>query len=301
MRRPSRPQRGDDHRLGRRGAPAERRPRSPARAADPGGGVDVRTPAFRRSRRAARPPSSTSTAASCWIHRTRRMPFSPATTSRRGSTIVHQSLVSWSPAPDGQGGMTNGAIMQMLDAESPTVWLAVLGAAGDGVDPSGCPSRGPGQGIVSYPAGWGCRSAPPTSWLCRCTTTSRDLVGRKDGQQLHPPALRRQRNRRLAFILPESSSTASTIRTPTCCRRKKPAPLHWIQNAASRSRRHLSVDLVAVMPHMHGRGLRQQLRIGPPGTWRAPPASRTGTSLAGILFLQELAQHHARHSDRADL
>ena len=74
------------------------------------------------------------------------------------AAIVHHVIgFVVDPAAMGDGGRTNAAIMQDLQAQSPDrIGWPCFGGAGDGVNPTGLPiAWAPGQGVVTFPDGHG--------------------------------------------------------------------------------------------------------------------------------------------------
>lgn len=171
-------------------------------------------------------------------------------------------------------GMTNAAIMQALDGQSPDrAGWPCFGGAGDGLNPSAEPVVwAPGQGIVEYPQGMG---VPLHAKDKLVVQVHYNLVGvaqggaaaakteRTDTTAIHlrfAPTVTRQ----LAFLLPdpflESLGNATPDSLPP---RQRDTAYTW-----TRTGRQIGVtlaagvDLVGVVPHMHGRGLRQTMRLG---------------------------------------
>jgi hypothetical protein len=170
--------------------------------------------------------------------------------------------------------MTNAAVMQKLDADSPDrLGWPCFGAAGEGVNPRGVPvTWAPGQGVVSYPDGMGVPIHPTDKLVVQIHYNLADVgsAGKTDSTALHlrlVPSVTRQ----LAFLLPDlfldslgkkdaMGNPAPDVLPP----QKASTSYTWTQTGEEMGLG-ANVDLVAVMPHMHGRGVRQQLRIGTPG------------------------------------
>jgi hypothetical protein len=191
------------------------------------------------------------------------------------ATIVHHVLTfvvdpaKVSTSQMGTTGLTNGQIMQALDDQSPDRpgWPC-FGAAGDGVDVSGVPvTWAPGQGVVNYPDGMGVPIHKTDKLVVQIHYNLADPLsaGRTDSTTVH---LRFADlvDRQIQFLLPD----------PFLDSLKKPMPdmlppgmadtaYTWSLTGKQMGITAGSVDLVAVMPHMHGRGLRQFLKMGAPG------------------------------------
>jgi hypothetical protein len=158
--------------------------------------------------------------------------------------------------------------MQALDAASPDrLGWPCFGGAGDGVDVTGLPvTWAPGQGVVSYPAGMGVPIRRTDKLVVQMHYNLADVgaAGRSDQTQVHlrfAPSV----DRELAFLLPdpflESLGKAKPDMLPP---QQVSTKYTWRQQARDLGVSGVSsVDLVAVMPHMHGRGVSQQLRLGP--------------------------------------
>jgi hypothetical protein len=186
--------------------------------------------------------------------------------------IVHHVLgFVVDPQKTDSNGMTNAAIMQALDDESPDrAGWSCFGGAGDGVDITGLPvTWAPGQGIVSYPEGMGVPVHATDKLVIQIHYNLADLgsLRKSDSTTVHL-RFTDTVNRELAFLLPDPFLESLDNQTSDSLPPQKASTSYvW-----TRTGRDLglggglaSVDLVAVMPHMHGRGIRQQLRIGQPG------------------------------------
>jgi len=192
------------------------------------------------------------------------------------AAIVHHVIVYVvDPQAPGQGaasaGKTNAAIMQGLDAASPDrLGWPCFGSAGDGVNVSGAPvTWAPGQGIVAYPPGMGAPISATDKLVVQVHYNLADIPAgsapRTDQTKIHlrfAPTVDRQ----VVFLLPDLFLGSLDSATPDSLPpRQADTAYTWkvtgsdlgIDGTAIPS-----VDLVAVMPHMHGRGIRQQLRIG---------------------------------------
>jgi len=186
-------------------------------------------------------------------------------------SIVHHVLMFVvDPSAPGDDGRTNGAIMQALHDQSPDRpgWPC-FGMAGDNVEPSALPvTWAPGQGIVSYPDGMGVPIHTTDKIVVQVHYNLADpgSAGKMDSTKVHlrlAPSV----NRQLAFLLPDPFLGSLAKPMPdTLAPGQADVPYTWTLKGRDMGLAGVpSVDLVAVMPHMHGRGLRQKLSLGPAG------------------------------------
>ena len=193
------------------------------------------------------------------------------------ATFVHHVLGFVVDLQDiGDGGRTNADIIQSLqDPASGRAGWPCFGGAGDGVNSTGLPiTWAPGQGVVSYPGGMGVPIHTNQKLVVQMHYNLADArsVGRMDSTTLHL-RFTSSVNRQLAFLLPDPflesigrKDSAGKSAPDTLPAGQANTKYTWSLKA-----RDLgvdgsdvpSVDLVAVMPHMHGRGVRQMLKIGP--------------------------------------
>jgi hypothetical protein len=187
------------------------------------------------------------------------------------ASIVHHVLAFIvDPQATGQGGLTNAAIMQSLhDASPDRPGWPCFGAAGDGVKESGLPvTWAPGQGIVEYPAGMGVPLKTTDKLVIQIHYNLADpaSAGKSDSTTVHLK-FANSVNRQIAFLLPDGLLESLSNSTPdTLPAGQADAPYTWTHTGRDMGLDGIpSVDLVGVMPHMHGRGIRQSMRIGPAG------------------------------------
>jgi hypothetical protein len=180
--------------------------------------------------------------------------------------IVDPTKVSTSQV--GTTGMTNAQIIQALDDESPDrLGWPCFGAAGDGVDVSGVPvTWAPGQGVVNYPTGMGVPVRKTDKLVVQIHYNLADpgSVGKSDSTtvQLH---FEDHVDRQLAFLLPDPFLESLQNPQPdTLPAGMADASYTWTRMASDVGVG-VPVDLVAVMPHMHGRGIHQMFKMGPAG------------------------------------
>jgi hypothetical protein len=136
---------------------------------------------------------------------------------------------------------------------------------------------------VEYPAGMGVPLKTTDKLVIQIHYNLADpaSAGKSDSTTVHLQ-LANSVDRQIAFLLPDGLLESLSNATPdTLPPGKADAAYSWTHTGSEMGLDGVpSVDLMAVMPHMHGRGIRQSMRIGPAG---APPASRTsraGTSTA---------------------
>jgi hypothetical protein len=182
------------------------------------------------------------------------------------AAIVHHVLVFAVDAAKSVGnGMTNGDVMSALDAASPDrLGWPCFGAAGEGVDVESVPvTWAPGQGVVSYPGGVGVpmsttekvvvqihyNLADPSTHGMRDQTTVRLRFA--DAVQRHA-----------VFLLPDPFLDSLGEPTPAMLPPGQASATYtWRQSAQELGLGNLPyVDVLGVMPHMHARGRRLELR-----------------------------------------
>lgn len=189
------------------------------------------------------------------------------------ATIVHHILgFVVDPQRAGSGGLTNAAIMKALDDQSPDrLGWPCFGAAGEGVSVSGVPiSWAPGQGIVEYPTGMGMPLRPTDKLvvqvhynLAPADSGQPAVAGKTDSTGIHL-RFASSVSRRLAFLLPDPFLDSLENASPdTLPPRLSNTAYTWTKTGREIGvNLAIGVDLVAVMPHMHGRGVRQKLTLG---------------------------------------
>jgi len=190
------------------------------------------------------------------------------------AAIVHHVIVFVvDPQAKGDGarnsGKTNADIMQALDADSPDrLGWPCFGSAGDGVQVSGAPvSWAPGQGIVAYPAGMGVPIRSTDKLVVQMHYNLADVGSqpRTDQTKIHlrfAPSVDRQ----IVFALPDPFlGSLDSDKPDSLPPRQADTPYTWTLTGSDLGidgTQIPSLDMVAVMPHMHGRGIRETLRIG---------------------------------------
>jgi hypothetical protein len=188
------------------------------------------------------------------------------------ASIVHHALVFLvDPAKTGDNGQTNAAIMQALDDASPDrAGWPCFGGAGDNVSTDAVPvTWAPGQGVVEYPAGMGVPVPASDKLVIQMHYNLADpgSAGRVDSTAIHlrfADTVQRQ----IAFLLPDPFLDSLRQATPdTVPAGQADASYTWTRTGSQIGLGGVpSADLIAVMPHMHGRGIRQHMRIGAAGS-----------------------------------
>jgi hypothetical protein len=183
-------------------------------------------------------------------------------------SIIHHVIVFVvDPQAKGTNGDTNAATIQALDGDSPDrLGWPCFGGAGDGLDVESVPvTWAPGQGIVNYPQGMGVPIAPTAKLIVQVHYNLADpaSVGKTDRTTIHLK-LADTVNRRLVFVLPDPFLGSLDNPTPdTLTPGLADSKYTWTRSAKQMGLGGIpSADLVAVMPHMHGRGLRQTMTLG---------------------------------------
>jgi Copper type II ascorbate-dependent monooxygenase, C-terminal domain len=177
----------------------------------------------------------------------------------------------------GDGGRTNAAIIQSLqDPASPRPGWPCFGGAGDGVNSSGLPiTWAPGQGVVNYPEGMGVQVRTTDKLVVQMHYNLADAqnVGHSDSTTVHV-RFTSSVNRRIDFLLPDPflesvgrTDAAGNPAPDTLPPGQSDAKYTWNLTGRQMGIDGIpSADLMAVFPHMHGRGVRQFLKIGPSAT-----------------------------------
>jgi len=186
-------------------------------------------------------------------------------------SIVHHVLVfAVDPAAMGAGGRTNGAIMQDMDGASPDrLGWPCFGGAGDGIDINGVPvTWAPGQGVVNYPSGMGFAVSPTDKLVVQVHYNLVDpaSAGKTDSTTVRL-RFASSVSRSLAFLLPDPFLDSLGNPTPDSLPSGMANTKYtWQRTGADLGLNGIPyVDLVAVMPHMHERGVRQTMMMGPAG------------------------------------
>ena len=186
-------------------------------------------------------------------------------------SIVHHVLAFIvDPQATGQGGETNAAIIQALhDASPDRLGWPCFGGAGDGVKVAGVPvTWAPGQGVVEYPSGMGVPLKTTDKLVIQIHYNLADpaSAGKTDSTAVHLQ-FASSVNRQIAFSLPDGFLDTLGNATPdSLAPGQADVSYTWTRTGHDIGLDGIpSVDLVGVMPHMHGRGIRQQMQIGPPG------------------------------------
>ncbi len=181
--------------------------------------------------------------------------------------IHHLIVFNVDPDAPGQGG-TNGEVMAALDAESPDRegWPC-FGFAGDGVNVESEPvTWAPGQGVVDYPEGIGLRVRAGTKLVIQVHYNLFDpsLRGQTDQTTVRIRFVD-QVEREGFFVLPDGFLTTLFFGHPATLEPGQPSVSYsWTARL-----RDFGADgpfeLYGVAPHMHQRGRKYELRVGPEG------------------------------------
>jgi copper type II ascorbate-dependent monooxygenase-like protein len=182
-------------------------------------------------------------------------------------SIIHHVLVFVvDPQAMGTNGETNGATIAALDNDSPDrLGWPCFGGAGDGLDVESVPvTWAPGQGIVNYPAGMGVSLSPTAKLVVQVHYNLADpaSVGKTDRTTVHLK-MADTVDRQLVFVLPDPFLESLGNPTPdTLTPGLADSKYTWTRTAKQMGLGAIrSADLVAVFPHMHGRGLRQTMTL----------------------------------------
>jgi Copper type II ascorbate-dependent monooxygenase, C-terminal domain/Copper type II ascorbate-dependent monooxygenase, N-terminal domain/Cytochrome C oxidase, cbb3-type, subunit III len=186
------------------------------------------------------------------------------------ASIVHHVLTFIvDPQATGDNGKPNAEVMKALDDASPDrLGWPCFGAAGDNVNVDGVPvTWAPGQGVVSYPAGMGVPVKATNKLVVQVHYNLADPAshGKTDSTTVHL-RFANTVTRAVAFLLPDPFLDSLKKPTPDMLPAGMTnAAYKWTLRGRDLGVGAGSVDLVAVMPHMHGRGVRQFLKLGPAG------------------------------------
>jgi hypothetical protein len=183
--------------------------------------------------------------------------------------IVHHVLgFVVDPAAVSRTGKTNAAVMKELDDKSPDIigWDC-FGGAGDGIDEKGSPvDWAPGQGVVAYPDGMGVPLARTDKLVVQIHYNLADprLRGMMDSTTVRLRFADKV-DRQLIFALPDAFLQSLGKPMPDSLAPGQASVKYtWKQSVAEMGLPPSIpyVDLIAVLPHMHGRGKALEMRIG---------------------------------------
>jgi hypothetical protein len=184
--------------------------------------------------------------------------------------IVHHAigfLIDPQEVADSEGH-TNAELMAAMDAASPDrLGWPCFGGAGDGLSVHSIPiAWAPGQGVVQYPEGMGVEVKAGFKLVVQIHYNLADpaSAGKIDSTAIEmrfAPAV----DRKIEFLLSDPFLDSLAAPMPASLPAGKTNTSYtWAQTA-----RQMGVfatsELLAVMPHMHGRGLRQTMTFGPAG------------------------------------
>jgi hypothetical protein len=177
-------------------------------------------------------------------------------------------------------GMTNAQVMKALDDESPDrLGWPCFGSAGEGVDVDSLPvGWAPGQGIVDFPAGMGVRVRPTDKFVVQIHYNLADSknLGMSDSSDVRLRFADKV-DRQLAFLFPDpllnslKRKTADMMPAPPDLLPAGQKSYVYTWNLSGKEMGlgpNLSVDLVAVSPHMHERGRKLEMHMTEAGVDR---------------------------------
>jgi hypothetical protein len=182
--------------------------------------------------------------------------------------VVHHVLAFIvDPAKKTRSGKTNAEIMAALDAADPDrVGWSCFGAAGDGVEDDSAPVVwAPGQGAISFPDKIGVRQRPGDRLVIQVHYNLADPMTRgamdsttvrlRYADSVERPA---------AFLVPDGLLESLFIKPPgdELAPGKAAVDYTWTRTMAEMGLAMAPpLDIIAVMPHMHERGRKSELRL----------------------------------------
>lgn len=184
-------------------------------------------------------------------------------------TIVHHIIgFAVDPGAPGDTGEPNSTIMQRLhDASPDREGWPCFGAAGDNVAVAGVPVEwAPGQGVVEYPEGMGFQMKSSYRYVVQVhyNMAAPQSTGQQDSSIMrvrYADAV----NRKVVFFLPDGFLDTLRAGTPDSLPPGQPAAVYSWHKTAGQLGMPAGlpyVDVVAVGPHMHGRGVTQTMAFG---------------------------------------
>ena len=182
--------------------------------------------------------------------------------------IIHHVIVfNVDPSRAGQGG-TNAELMAALDAESPDRegWPC-FGFAGEGIQVESSPVNwAPGQGALEYPTGTGVRMRAGTQLVMQVHYNLFDPAtrGRCDRTEVKIQ-LKDRVEREGFFLLPDGFLTTLFFGNPAQLEPGKESVLFTWKSTLRELGIRGSYQLYGIAPHMHQRGRKYELRVGPEG------------------------------------
>ncbi len=189
--------------------------------------------------------------------------------------IVHHVLgFVVDPAHVTRSGQTNAQVMAALDGQDPArVGWSCFGLAGDGVEVDSVPvSWAPGQGQTLYPSGVGYRLPANAVFIAQVHYNLAAVTGQSDSSRVRLRTASTVERRAMSLLWDPLLDTLGG--TPTALPPATPSTSVTFsltgREAGFGSLPY--VDLIGVMPHMHGRGRTIELDIG---EGAATPACRS--------------------------
>jgi hypothetical protein len=191
------------------------------------------------------------------------------------AALVHHVIAFLvDPTRKARDGRTNAEVMQALDATDPdrTGWPC-FGMAGEGLEPDSAPAVwAPGQGPVSFPRGMGVQVRPTDKIIVQMHYNLSDprLAGQTDSTALRLRVADAV-ERRLVFVVEDGLLDTLFSQMPVeLAPGSRSVKFEWKTTGRElgieRAGVGAEVELVAVMPHMHERGVRKEMRMGRAGS-----------------------------------
>lgn len=179
--------------------------------------------------------------------------------------IVHHVLgFVVDPTHVTRSGQTNAQVMSALDAQDPArVGWPCFGLAGDGVEVDSVPvSWAPGQGPTLYPTGIGYQLPGNAVFVVQVHYNLAAVTGQSDSSRVRLRTAATVERRALSLLWDPLLDTLGG--TPTALPPATPSTqVKFSATGAEAGFGQLPyVDLIGVMPHMHGRGRQIELRVG---------------------------------------
>jgi hypothetical protein len=166
--------------------------------------------------------------------------------------------------PSQTQGMTNGDVMQALDAADPDRpgWPC-FGMAGDGLTPDAVPvTWAPGQGIVHYPSNIGVEQTTTQKLVVQMHYNLADVQGQSDSTTVRLRYADTVDRKGIFVVSDGFLDTLFSGNPDTLAPHQSSVSYTWQKSAAQLGLGPLPyVDVVGVMPHMHERGRSKQIEF----------------------------------------
>jgi hypothetical protein len=183
------------------------------------------------------------------------------------ATLVHHvELFIVHPDTMTRAGTTNAAVMDALDKADPQPGWPCFGDAGQGVEQDGSPAIwAPGQGAVMFPAGMGFPIAKGDRVVAQIhyNLDHPGAKGQSDSTTVQLAYVDTV-ERRLMVVAPDKFLDTVTDAHPASLPPgDRAARTSWTLTAADLGGDFPDLEIIAVMPHMHGRGVREEMKLAP--------------------------------------